>query len=66
MKESGTTMILHSAVIGLFAYVVMRYGVNQAHRVAEDRSVVLFAVVLLYMVFFGHGMPNKVNKNLLG
>jgi hypothetical protein len=62
--ESGLTMLLHSAVIGVILYVFMVYVLKQRQVVAENRSVVLAAVVLIYMVMFGHGMPNKVNKDL--
>ena len=62
--ESGLTMLLHSAVIGLFAYLVMLYILGQKQVVAENRSIVLAAFVLIYMIAFGHGLPTTVNKNL--
>jgi hypothetical protein len=62
--ESGLTMLLHSAVIGVILYVVMVYVLKQRQVVAENRSIVLAAVVLIYMIVFGHGMPTKVNKDL--
>jgi hypothetical protein len=62
--ESGLTMLLHSAVIGVILYVVMVYVLKQRQVVAENRSIVLAAVVLIYMIVFGHGMPSKVNKDL--
>jgi hypothetical protein len=62
--ESGLTMLLHSAIIGVILYVVMVYVLKQRQVVAENRSIVLAAVVLIYMIMFGHGMPTKVNKDL--
>jgi hypothetical protein len=62
--ESGLTMLLHSAVIGVILYVIMVYVLKQRQVVAENRSIVLAAVVLIYMVMFGHGMPTKVNSDL--
>jgi uncharacterized membrane-anchored protein len=62
--ESGLTMLLHSAVIGLILYLVMVYVLKQRQEVAENRSLVLAAVVLIYMIVFGHGLPTKVNKDL--
>ena len=62
--ESGLTMLLHSAVIGVILYVIMVYVLKQRQVVAENRSIVLAAIVLIYMVMFGHGMPNKVNSDL--
>ena len=63
--ESGLTRLLHSVVIALLAYILMLFVLKQSPRVAEDRSVLLGALVLAYMVLFGHGLPNKINKNIL-
>jgi len=62
--ESGRTMLFHSAVIGLLAYFVMLYVLGQKQVVAENRSIVFAAFVLIYMIAFGHGLPTTVNKNL--
>jgi len=57
-------MLMHSVLIGVILYVVMVYVLKQRQAVAENRSIVLAAVVLIYMIMFGHGMPTKVNKDL--
>ena len=62
--ESGLTMLLHSAIIGIVLYIIMVYILKQRQVVAENRSVLLAAAVLIYMIVFGHGMPNKINKDL--
>jgi hypothetical protein len=62
--ESGLTMLLHSAIIGIVLYLIMVYILKQRQVVAENRSVLLAAVVLIYMIVFGHGMPTKINKDL--
>lgn len=62
--ESGLTMLLHSVIIGIILYVFMVYILKQRQVVAENRSIVLSAIVLIYMVMFGHGMPTKVNSDL--
>ena len=62
--ESGLTMLVHSVIIGVILYVIMVYVLKQRRIVAENRSIVLAAIVLIYMVMFGHGMPNKVNSDL--
>jgi ACR3 family arsenite efflux pump ArsB len=62
--ESGLTMLLHSAIIGIVLYIIMVYILKQRQVVAENRSVLLAAVALIYMIVFGHGMPNKINKDL--
>ena len=60
--ESGLTMVVHSALIGILLYFVMTLGLKQSTNVAENRSILIAAVVLIYMILFGHGMPNKINK----
>jgi TRAP-type C4-dicarboxylate transport system permease small subunit len=62
--ERGAIMFAHSALIGIAIYLVMRFIFNQPALVAEDRSIVIAAFVLIYMVMFGHGMPGAMNKNL--
>jgi len=62
--ECGAIMFAHSALIGIAIYLVMRFIFNQPALVAEDRSIVIAAFVLIYMVMFGHGMPGAMNKNL--
>jgi hypothetical protein len=42
----------------------MRFALGQSVAVAEDRSVLLGAIVLIYMVLFGHGLPGTVNRNI--
>lgn len=62
--ERGSIMLAHSAMIGVVIYMMMRFVLNQSALVAEDRSIVIAAIVLVYMVMFGHGMPNQLNRNL--
>ena len=62
--ERGFMMLVHAAIIGVVIYMVMRFVLNQSALVAEDRSIVIAAFVLIYMVMFGHGMPNQLNRNL--
>ena len=59
--ERGLNMVLHSVIIGLLLYVVMRFGLGQQTSVAENRSILIAAFVLIYMILFGHGLPTKMN-----
>jgi fructose-specific phosphotransferase system IIC component len=63
--ERGLLMVLHSALITLVLYVFMVHVLKQNLNKAEDRSVLLGALILAYMVSFGHGLPNKINKNIM-
>ncbi len=62
--EGGLTMLLHSVVIGLLLFVIKVYVLKETTEAAIDRTLVISALVLIYMVVFGHGLPNKINKNL--
>ena len=62
--ERGLTMVLHSVIIGILLYLFMLYILKQNQMVAENRSIVLAALILVYMISFGHGMPTSMNKNL--
>jgi hypothetical protein len=62
--ERGTTMLTHAAAIGVVLYVVMVFGLKQQNDIAENRSLLLAAISLIYMILYGHGLPLKLNKNL--
>jgi hypothetical protein len=62
--ERGTTMLTHAAAIGVVLYVVMVFGLKQQPLVAENRSILIAAAVLIYMVLYGHGMPTRMNMNI--
>jgi hypothetical protein len=62
--EGGLTMLLHSVIIGFLLYVFMIFALGQRPAVAQDRSILLAAIVLIYMIMFGHGLPTTINKNL--
>ena len=62
--ERGLIMVLHSAIIGIVLYMLMVFVFNQSPKMAEYRSVLIAAVVLIYMILFGHGLPTRLNKDL--
>ena len=62
--ESGRMMVLHSIVIGIVLYILMIFLLGQRQAVAENRSILIAAFILIYMIMFGHGLPNSINKNL--
>ena len=62
--ERGLMMVVHSIIIGIILYLIMLYGLGQGAAVAENRSILAAAGVLVYMILFGHGLPNKLNRDL--
>ena len=62
--ESGIIMLFHSVIIGVLLYLFMFYVLGQKQIVAENRSIIIAAAILIYMIVFGHGLPTKINKDL--
>jgi high-affinity Fe2+/Pb2+ permease len=62
--EKGRIMLLHSVIIGILVYLFMVFVLGQKQNVAENRSILLASVILIYMVLFVHGLPTSINKNL--
>ena len=62
--ENGRMMLLHSVTIGVLLYLFMVFILGQKQTVAENRSILLAALVLVYMILFGHGLPTSINKDL--
>jgi len=60
--ERGLTMVLHSVIIGFILYIIMIFALGQQSQVAENRSILIASVVLIYMIVFGHGLPLKMNN----
>jgi len=63
--ESSLNMLFHSCIIGIVLYVLMFYVAKQDQQIAESRSILIAAVSLIYMILFGHSLPNSINNMLL-
>jgi hypothetical protein len=63
--EGALTMLVHAIIIAIVLYVVMKFALSQSNEKATDRSVLIGAFVLIYMILFGHGLPTHVNKNIM-
>jgi hypothetical protein len=57
-------MMVHSLFIGIFLYLFMVFAVGQNPMIAENRSILIASVILIYMILFGHGLPGPINRNL--
>lgn len=63
--EGGFTMFIHSAIITAILYVIMKFILKQPEMVAQDRSILFGAFVLVYMILFGHSLPTHINRNIM-
>jgi len=62
--ENGLTMLFHSVIFGLVFYLFMFFVLGQTQLVSVNRSILIAAFLLIYMVLFGHGLPTRMNKNI--
>jgi hypothetical protein len=65
IMEGGLTMLVHAIIITLVLYLIMKYILKQSSSKAIDRSLVIGAIILIYMILFGHGLPEKINDNFM-
>lgn len=57
-------MLFHGVVIALVLYFVMVFLLKQNGAMAENRSILMGSVIVIYMILFGHGLPGTLNKNI--
>jgi len=57
-------MFIHAFIITVILYVIMKYMLKQSVSVAQDRSILIGALALVYMILFGHRYPNHINPNI--
>jgi hypothetical protein len=62
--EGGFMMFIHSAIISIVIYVIMKFLLKQPEIVSQNRSVLIGALILIYMILFGHGLPTNINRNI--
>jgi hypothetical protein len=60
--ENPLTHLFHAFIITLVLYVLMKFALGQSQTMALNRSILLGALVLAYMILFGHGLPTQVNR----
>ena len=63
--NSSFNHLLHSAILGFLLYFVMVFVLKQNYSMAQDRSMLIAALVFVYMMLFGHSLPKSVNRNIL-
>ena len=56
-NNSSVTMVIHCIVITAVLFVIMTIALNQNTEIALNRSILIGAVLLVYMILFGHSFP---------
>ena len=60
--EGPLTHAFHAFGIAAIIYMLMRFLLRQSQTMALNRSILIGAIALIYMILFGHGLPTHVNR----
>lgn len=60
--EGALNHLLHAIVLSIILYGMMRYILKQSQTMSLNRSLLVGAVALIYMILFGHRFPSHLNK----
>ena len=60
--DNALSHIFHAAIITIILYVIMKFILKQSDVMSLNRSILVGALALIYMILFGHGMPTHLNK----
>jgi putative effector of murein hydrolase len=54
--------LFHSIIIAVILYIIMKFFLKQSETMSLNRSILIGALALIYMILFGHGLPTHINK----
>lgn len=60
--EEVLNHVLHAFIITIFLYILMKFLLKQSEKMALNRSIIIGASALIYMILFGHGLPTHINR----
>lgn len=60
--EGALNHLFHALIITIILYVIMKFVWKQSQNMALNRSILIGAISLIYMILFGHGWPTQINR----
>lgn len=60
--EEVLVHVFHAFIITIILYVIMIFLLRQSQSKALNRSILIGALALIYMILFGHGLPTHIKK----
>ena len=60
--ENPLSHLFHASIITIILYFIMKFIFKQSDIMSLNRSILIGALALIYMILFGHGMPTHLNK----
>ena len=60
--DNALSHLFHAAIITIILYFIMKFILKQSDIMSLNRSILIGALALIYMILFGHRMPTHLNK----
>lgn len=60
--ESALTHLFHAFILAIILFSIMRFGLRYSQNMSLNRSILIAAIGLIYMMLFGHGLPTHINR----
>jgi putative effector of murein hydrolase len=60
--EGALSHLFHALIITIILYVIMKFVLRQSQNMSLNRSILIGAVALIYMILFGHRLPTHINR----
>jgi len=60
--ENALSHLFHASIITIILYFIMKFILKQTDTMSLNRSILIGALALIYMILFGHGMPTQFKK----
>jgi putative effector of murein hydrolase len=60
--EGALNHLFHALIITIILYVIMKFVLRQSQNMSLNRSILIGAVALIYMILFGHRLPIHINR----
>ena len=60
--DTALSHLFHSIIITVILYIIMKFFLKQSETMSLNRSILIGALALIYMILFGHGLPTHLNK----
>ena len=60
--EGVLNHLFHAFIITIILYIIMKFVLRQSQNMALNRSILIGAIALIYMILFGHGLPTHINR----
>jgi putative effector of murein hydrolase len=60
--EGALNHLFHALIITIILYVIMKFVLRQSQNMSLNRSILIGAIALIYMILFGHSWPTHINR----